>query len=105
MPSEPVELKVGGQVYRVVTSADPAEVIRYASAVQERLDEGTAPGRPQHPQALFLAALALAHDLEEERERRLEVEARAHRTVESWVHRVECALGGVDDEGEPLKVD
>lgn len=103
MPSEPVELKVGGHVYRVVTSADAESLERYAEVVQERLRETSGSDAPQHPQALLLAALALAHDLEKERERRLEVEATARASVRSWVARVGEALGGVDEHGAPLE--
>lgn len=102
MPNEPVELNVGGRVYRVVTSADPAEVQRYAAAVQKRLREVTGSDSPQHPQALLLAALALAHDLEQEVQRRREVEESTRQNVQSWVTRVEQVLGGVDEQGDLL---
>lgn len=103
MSSEPVELKVGGQLYRVVTNADPETLEHYAEVVQERLRATSGSENPQHPQALLLAALALAHDLEQEKERRLAVEANARAKVQSWVDRVSEALGGVDDQGLPLQ--
>jgi cell division protein ZapA len=92
MSGAPVELRVGGQTYRVVASADEQELRRLASIVDTKLRELTAPGRQISPQALLLAALALAHDLEEERERRVAVENRWREKLTSMLQRIDAAL-------------
>ncbi len=92
MSGTPVELKVGGQTYRVVASADETELKRLAEVVDARLRLLTTPGRQVSPQTLLLAALALAHDLEEERARRVRVEARAKEMLSSVLERIDSVL-------------
>ena len=81
-----VPLKVAGQTYRVVTSADADDLARLAKVVEAALAEVTPAGKQPSPQALVLAAISLAHELEEERGRRLAVEAR-HRRVQAALQR------------------
>jgi len=88
----PVELRVGGQNYRVLASADEADLRRLADVVDARLRSLAAPGRQLSPQALVLAAIALAHDLEEERAARARVEARAKEMLQTLLTRVDAAL-------------
>ena len=92
MPKGPVELRVGGQTYRVVATAEEADLHRLADVVDERLRTLTAPGRSVSPQSLLLAALSLAHDLEDERSRRLRSEQRAREMLSSLVSRIDAAL-------------
>jgi len=92
MPKGPVELRVGGQTYRVVASAEEADLHRLAEVVDDRLRKLTAPGRTVSPQSLLLAALSLAHDLEDERSRRLRSEQRAREMLNSLVSRIDAAL-------------
>lgn len=102
MSGTPVELKIGGQTYRVLASAEEAELKRLAEIVDTRLRTLTTPGRQIAPQTLLLAALALAHDLEEERERRLRVEARAKEMLRSVLERIDGVLEtcGAPDSAE-----
>gem|GEM_PF-1934497 len=88
----PVELRVGGQNYRVLASADEADLRRLADVVDARLRSLAAPGRQVSPQALVLAAIALAHDLEEERAARARVEERAKEMLQTLLTRVDAAL-------------
>ncbi len=97
MHRSPVELRVGGQTYRVVASAEEAELRRLADLVDARLRELTGPGRPISPQAMLLAAIALAHDLEEERERRRHVEARSRDMLTSLLERIDKVLEETND--------
>ncbi len=90
--STPVELRVGGQNYRVLASADEADLKRLADVVDARLRSLSAPGRQPSPQALVLAAIALAHDLEEERAARLRSEQRAKEMLRALLERVDAAL-------------
>ena len=92
MPKGPVELRVGGQTYRVVATAEEADLHRLADVVDERLRKLTAPGRSVSPQSLLLAALSLAHDLEDERSRRVRSEQRAREMLSSLVSRIDAAL-------------
>jgi cell division protein ZapA len=69
MAARPVELRVGGQSYRVVSSASAEDLERLAAMVDEKLTSLVPPGKPLTPQSLLLVAMALANDLETERAR------------------------------------
>jgi cell division protein ZapA len=88
----PVELRVGGQSYRVLASADEGELRRLAGIVDERLRALTVPGRQVSAQALVLAAIALAHDLEEERALRKSTEERSKQMLRSLLQRIDAVL-------------
>jgi len=87
-----VPLKVAGQTYRVVTSAAPEDLARLAKVVEAALHDVTPGGRQPSPQALVLAAISLAHELEEERARRIAVEARHRRVLGSLVGKIDRVL-------------
>lgn len=87
-----VQLKVAGQTYRVVTSASEGDLRRLADAVEDRMFAATAPGRQPTQQSLVLAAITLAHELEEERERRIRVEERYKEMLQSLLARVDAVL-------------
>lgn len=57
---------------------------------------------PVHPQAILLVAMALAHDLEAERSRNAELRDQAAAMLRDLLDRVNAALDGVDENGEPL---
>ena len=105
MSGAPVELRVGGQTYRVVASANEQELRRLADIVDNKLRELTAPGRQISPQALLLAALALAHDLEEERERRVAVEHRWREKLTSMLKRIDAALDATAAVEAPVEAE
>jgi cell division protein ZapA len=100
MAGSPVELKVGGQTYRVVASAEETELRRLAELVDTRLRSMSAPGRPISPQALLLAAISLAHDLEEEKRKRLQLEARSKEMLKSVLARIDAAIEASDEKTE-----
>lgn len=87
-----VPLKVAGQTYRVVTSAAPDDLARLAKVVEAALYEVTPGGRQPSPQALVLAAITLAHELEEERARRVALEARHRRVLGSLIGKIDRVL-------------
>lgn len=97
-----VEVNVGGQLYRLVASTGEHTLQRYAGVVNERLRELTGSERSAHPQAMLLVAMALAHDLEEERARSAALREQAERMLRGLLERVNAALDGVDENGEPL---
>jgi cell division protein ZapA len=92
MPGRPVQLRIGGQTYRVITSADEEELARLTAMVEEKLTLVVAPGKPMTPQALLLAALALAHDLEVEKGRTAALTDMARGAFGRILRRVDTAL-------------
>lgn len=99
MQGRPVELRIAGQTCRVVSTATEAELERLADLVTARVEALTAPGRSPNPQALLLAAVALAHDLEQERAARLELEQRAGTMLRHVLRRLDAALEATDEPG------
>jgi cell division protein ZapA len=97
-----VEVNVGGHLYRLVASSGEQTLQRYAGVVNERLRALTGSDRTPHPQAMLLVAMALAHDLEEERSRRQAELSGAETLLRQMLGRVNEALDGVDENGEPL---
>jgi cell division protein ZapA len=95
MAGRAVQLRVGGQTYRVVTSASEEELRRLAAIVDEKLATVVPPGRPMTPQAMLLAAIALAHEVEAERARADTVTLRAKDAFGRILRRVDSALEGV----------
>ena len=100
MAGSPVELKVGGQTYRVIASAEETELRRLADLVDARLRSMSAPGRPISPQSLLLAAISLAHDLEEEKRKRVQLEARSKEMLRSVLARIDAAIEASDEKAE-----
>jgi cell division protein ZapA len=90
MDGRSVSLRVAGQSYRVVSSASEEELQRLADTVTAKVEELTPQGKSVAPQAVLFAAIALAHELEEERARRVFVE----RKTKDLLRRV---LGRLDD--------
>jgi cell division protein ZapA len=91
MARRSVDLRIGGQSYRVVSSASEEELRRLASRVDQKVAELAPAGKPIPPQALALAAIALAHDLEVEQSRRLMLERRSRDMLRRVLVRVESA--------------
>jgi cell division protein ZapA len=91
--TRPVELKIGGQSYKVVSSADENELQRLAGAVSAKVSELTPRGKAAPPQAVLLAAIALAHELEEERARRTALERKTRDMLRRVLVRIDDALG------------
>jgi cell division protein ZapA len=93
---------VGGQLYRLVASSGEQTIQRYAGVVNERLRELTGSERTSHPQAMLLVAMALAHDLEQERAQRASERSNTEQQLRQLLGRVNEALDGVDENGDPL---
>lgn len=92
MDTRPVQLRIGGQSYKVVSSADEEELQRLAGAVSAKVAELTPSGKTAPPQAVLLAAIALAHELELERARRLALEQRARDMLRRVLVHIDDAL-------------
>jgi cell division protein ZapA len=91
-----VELRIAGQSYRVVSSAPEEDLHRLAGVVGAKLAELVPKGRPVPPQAMLLAAMALAHEVETVRSERESLERRTRDLLGR-------ALGRIDDALEPFK--
>jgi cell division protein ZapA len=94
-----VEVRVGGQKYRVVSSAGEDELRRLAETVNSKLIEVAPGGGVQPPQSMLLAALALAHEVEEERARRVSIERRTGELLRHLLAGLDEALGDHADPG------
>jgi cell division protein ZapA len=92
MAGRTVQLRVGGQTYRVVTSASDDELQRLAAVVDAKLATVVPAGRAVTPQAMLLAAMALAHELEEERSRSAAVATKARGAFGRLLQRVDAAI-------------
>jgi cell division protein ZapA len=92
MDGRPVSLRIAGQSYKVVSSAGEEDLQRLADTVTAKVEELTPRGKAITPQAIILAAIALAHELEEERARRLAVERRAKEMLRRVLGRIDDAL-------------
>jgi cell division protein ZapA len=92
MDRRTVELRIAGQSYRVVSSAPEEDLVRLADKVAEKLAEVAPRGKPQSGQALLLAAMALAHEVEAERDRRESLERRTRDLLRRVLVRIDDAL-------------
>ena len=96
MDRRTVELRIAGQNYRVVSSAPEEELQRLARIVAAKLAEVVPAGRALPPQAMLLAAMALAHEVETTR---AECESLKRRTRDL----LSGALVRIDDALEPFE--
>lgn len=92
MAARPIELRVGGQTYRVLSSAGKEELEALARRVDDKLRELVPPGKSPGPNAMLLAAIAFANDLQEEQARSERLAARARDAVGAMVARVDQAI-------------
>jgi cell division protein ZapA len=92
MERRTVELKIAGQSYKVVSNSPEADLQRLASKVDAKVWEIVPQGRPVAPNAMLLAAMALAHELEEERARREGIERRTRDVLRRALVRIDDAL-------------
>lgn len=96
----PVMLNVGGQQYRVVASVPEDSLRRLAAVVDARIREIVPKGKPVTPNAILLAAIALANEVEEERGKRSAVEAKSRDLLRRLLTRIDEALE-TPDSPEP----
>lgn len=92
MAARPVELRIGGQSYRVVSSASAEELEHLAAIVDDKLSTIVPPGRPLTPQAMLLVAMALAHDVELEKRRVEAMRAHSRASIDELVRELDLTL-------------
>jgi cell division protein ZapA len=93
MDGRPISLRVAGQSYKVVSSASEEELQRLAATVSAKVEELTPEGKTIAPQAVLLAAIALAHELEEERAKNQQLATRSREMLGSILTRIDAAMG------------
>src|SRR4051812_30021672 len=110
MDRVPVELRVGGHIYRVVGSGSADDLERLAKVVDGKLRELSV-STAFHPQSMLLVAMTLAHELEQERARSKELEQRvvegeqrSREMLHQLIDRVDAALDLVDESPPPAPV-
>jgi cell division protein ZapA len=101
MQRAPVTLNVGGQQYRVVASAPEESLRRLAAVVDERIRQIVPKGKPVTPNAILLAAISLANEVEEERDKREGIEKRSRDLLRRLLARIDSALEAPDEERAP----
>lgn len=93
-----VELRVAGQNYRVVSSASAEQLEHLAAIVNRKMGEVAPQARGDGAQRLLLVAMALAHDVEEERAQRAALRIRTLEFLAGLLGRVDAALAGAASE-------
>jgi|SRR5271154_596556 len=87
-----VELRIAGQSYRVISSAPEEDLQRLAAVVSAKLVDVAGKGRGAPPQAMLLAAIALAHEAETQRDQRRLLERRTRDLMRRMLSRIDQAL-------------
>jgi len=95
MERRTIDLRIAGQSYKLVSSSPRDELQRLAQMVEGKLAELGPRGRAQ-PQALLLAAMALAHEVEAERGKRESLERRTRDLLRRVLVRIDDALEPFD---------
>jgi cell division protein ZapA len=92
MERRAIQLRVAGQTYKVLSTADEDELRHLAALVDDRVGEIVPKGRAIPGNAILLAALALAHDLELERSTRHSLERKTRDVLRRVLMRIDHAL-------------
>lgn len=102
MDRRTVNVRIGGQSYRVVSSAPEEELHHLAGVVSGKLAEVVPNGRAVPPQAMLLTAMALAHELDAERARREALERKTRDLLRRVLMRIDDAVDA-PEEAEPAQ--
>jgi cell division protein ZapA len=104
MERRTVQLSIAGQSYKVVSSSPEEDLQRLASKVDAKMSEVLPRGKPSTANGVLLAAMALAHELEEEQVRRESLERRTRDVLRRALARIDDVLEksdpGAQAEGE-----
>jgi cell division protein ZapA (FtsZ GTPase activity inhibitor) len=100
-PRPVTEIQIGGNTYRVQSSADSNELAHLVAVVEARF--GELPNNQRHEsRRLVLVALSLAHDLEQLRREHASLRASVVERLTTLIDRVDTALDHRDENGELL---
>ena len=105
MDRRTVQLQIAGQSYKVVSSATEGDLLRLAATVTAKLAEVVPRGKPVPPQAMLLAAMSLAHDLETERTKREALERRSRDLLRRVLVRLDDALEPGEERDDTADTD
>jgi cell division protein ZapA (FtsZ GTPase activity inhibitor) len=100
MAGRAVQVTIGGQRYRLVTSASDERVRELEAVVNEKLHQLVPPGRAIPTNALLLVAMGLANDLLELRAVGSGSSAQTREALIRMLGRVESALAELPDEDD-----
>jgi len=100
MDRRALHVQVAGQRYKVVSTTPEADLTRLAATVDAKVAELTPQGRVPAAQSVVLAALALAHELEEERARHRLFEVKVRDLLRRMLLRIDDALESTPAEEE-----
>src|SRR5580704_14386982 len=92
MERRTVDLRIAGQNCRLLSSAPEEDLRRLARMVDAKIAEVVPRGRAMNGQALLLAAIALAHEVEAERGRCESLEQRTRQLLGRVLGRIDEAL-------------
>ena len=92
-----IVFSVAGRAYRVVTSASEEEIRKLAGIVDERM-RAIAAGRQPGMEALVLAAISLAHDVEAQKARVDEIALGARKVMGRMLDKIDTALASAPHE-------
>jgi cell division protein ZapA (FtsZ GTPase activity inhibitor) len=96
-----VELTIGGRKYRLNATTDAQTLQRLVQLIEDKLGE-LSPSQRTHPQAFLLVALALAYELDVERQHAGNSREHTAARLRQLVSRIDSALQHVDENGDPL---
>ena len=100
MDRRTVQLQIAGQSYKVVSSANEGDLLRLAATVSAKMSEVAPRGKVVPPQAMLLAAISLAHELEAERAKREAVERNARDLLRRALVRIDDALDLAEESSD-----
>ncbi|MBL8716688.1 MAG: cell division protein ZapA [Myxococcales bacterium] len=96
----PVAVTVGGQAYRLVASVPEEDLRRLAAVVDARIREIVPRGKPVTANAVLLAAMSLAHDLEAATGEKQALEAKSRDLMRRLLTRIDEALDAEEPTGQ-----
>jgi cell division protein ZapA len=99
MTRRTVPLTIGAREYKVVSSAEPEELQRLAAVVNAKLAAVAQGSRLDPAHVLVLAALALAHDLDEEQGRARHIERKSRDMLRRVLVRLDSVLDDSASQG------
>ncbi len=87
-----IKLQVAGQQFRVTSTASEGDLERLAMVVDEKVNALTPTGKGKNAQSMLLAAMAFAHEIEEEREKRKSLERQTRDLLRRVLLRIDSVL-------------
>ncbi|APR99240.1 cell division protein ZapA [Pajaroellobacter abortibovis] len=90
--SNTIEVEVGGQRIRLVSSEDEAFVHRLADTINQKLEELLPSPKQCPPRTFILVAFILAYELEQERAQRSALYSKTHNFLFHILKKIESIM-------------